>query len=353
MKRFSEYLNEDFDPAIFNADGNISIDDPTAVDAINANLEASTSCSYRTPYNALEEVRKILAYYKIFLPKSAFLDQNHGNDVFEVSQFGNKMGMNDKGEVVTANDSPLFVYFEWSLNKKGMYDIFASLVNQEDLDEILSDFEAEVEDDETDLREERSVAEKTKMLYRIVNAKKAEEHNKEAKSFATEESMPNIRKRTASLMGKRAITLSKRMQSESENKTDWKETPESKRNWRRVQLFNKAARSSYEKINTGDFEGAEKKGRMMTRLRKKLTEPDKQIDEVSREWLLKKASKGFDLERGYSFKGKFKKADKKQAQMKMIRDYMSKKGMNKPLPPPKEETDELQKRYNELQYKGD
>jgi hypothetical protein len=153
MKRYTEYLNEDFDPAIYNSDGGISIDDPSVIDAINSNLDASTSCSFRTPYNALEEVRKILAYYKIFLPKSIFLDQNHGNDVFEISQFGEKSGINDNGEVVTASDSPLFVYFEWSLNEKGMYDIFTSIVDEDELDEVMDDFDAEMSSDEGDLQE--------------------------------------------------------------------------------------------------------------------------------------------------------------------------------------------------------
>lgn len=193
MKRFTEYLNEDFDPAVFNADGGISIDDPTVLDAINSNLELATSCSYRTPYNALEEVSKALAYYKIFLPKGVFLDQNHGNDVFEVSQFGEKMGMNNQGEVVTAGDSPLFVYFEWSLNEKGMYDVFACLCDQEELDEILADYDAEVESDETDLQENHSMAKISKMLYRAANQAKSMkqkadveayvEHEKQGKTF--------------------------------------------------------------------------------------------------------------------------------------------------------------------------
>ena len=147
MKRFTEYLNEDFDPAIYNSDGGISIEDPTVVDAINSNLEVATACSYRTPYNSLEEIRKVLAYYKIFLPKSIFLDQTDGNDVFEISQFGEKTGMNNQGEVVTANNSSLFVYFEWSVNERGMFDTFACICNQEELDDVLADFDSETGDE--------------------------------------------------------------------------------------------------------------------------------------------------------------------------------------------------------------
>lgn len=236
MKRFTEYLNEDFDPAVFNADGGISINDPTVVDAINSNLEVATSCSYRTPYNGLEEVAKTLAYYKIFLPKGVFLDQNHGNDVFEVSQFGEKMGMNNQGEVVTASDSPLFVYFEWSLNEKGMYDTFACLCDQEELDEILADFDSEVETDE-DLQEQHSMGKVSKMLYKIVNQSKAAkqsadvddyiEHEKQGKTFTqtNEEAMPNLKKKMAAKV--KAITLAGQMRKE-ETVNEIADTPRGK-----------------------------------------------------------------------------------------------------------------------------
>jgi hypothetical protein len=103
------------------------------------------------------------------------------------------MGMNDQGEVVTASDSPLFVYFEWSLNDEGMFDVFASVVNEDELNEIMADFDAEVEDDETDLTEERSMGGVSKMLYKLVNRMKSEkqsndvddyiEHEKQGKTF--------------------------------------------------------------------------------------------------------------------------------------------------------------------------
>lgn len=241
MKRFSEYLNEDFDPAIYNSDGAISIKDPTVLDAINSNLEVSTSCVFRTPYNALEEIRKMLAYYKIFLPKSVFLDQNHGNDVFEVSQFGEKMGMNNDGEVVSASDSPLFVYFEWSLNEKGMYDVFAALVDQEELDEILADYDAEVEDDETDLQEQHSIGKVSKMLYKVVNQAKASkqsddvdayiEHEKQGKTFTqvNEKVMPNIGRKVSA----NKVTFPNMMRKE-ETVNEIADTPRGKEAVRRV-----------------------------------------------------------------------------------------------------------------------
>lgn len=228
MNRFTRYLKEDFDPAIYNSDGAVSIDDETVVDAINANLEASTARPFRTPYIAFEEVRKVLSYYKIFLPNSVFLDKNDGYDVFEVSQFGEKMGMNNQGEVVTANDSPMFVYFEWSLDENGCYDVFTSLVNDEELEEIISDFDAEVEDDETDLHEQHSAAHLSKTIYRLINQRLAVKHDDEAEDFEEEGDkspkqmnempMPDLKKK----MDSKKVVLSNRLEELHKMKRDKK-----------------------------------------------------------------------------------------------------------------------------------
>jgi len=238
MKRFREYLNEDFDPAIYNSDGGISIEDPTVVDAINSNLEVATACSCRTPYNSLEEIRKVLAYYKIFLPKSIFLDQTDGNDVFEISQFGEKTGMNNQGEVVTAGDSSLFVYFEWSVNERGMYDTFACVCNQEELDDILANFDSETGDD------------------------------------INEQVMPDLKKK----MGAKKVTLPNMMRKEENDTPPWREkgkeaegeskTPEGESERRRKKITKKLAKKAM--------------------ANKKKIEESEQLDEISRE-LAKKA----------------------------------------------------------------
>lgn len=363
MKRFTEYLNEDFDPAIFNADGGISINDPTVVDAINSNLELATNCSYRTPYNGLEEVAKTLAYYKIFLPKGVFLDQNHGNDVFEVSQFGEKTGMNNQGEVVTANDSPLFVYFEWSLNEKGMYDTFACLCNQEDLDEILADYESEVEADE-DLQEEHSVASKTKMLYRLVNAMNARKHNSEVNSFSqvNEAKMPKFHHEGP----KGAVHIKKNVETGEHVVRFWKKTDDGYKRYEPADYFTddkEDAQETAKKMVTEGvmpnlkkkFSNIEGKNKitLSNRMRKEDTEQVQEMKDAKK--LLQIASRGFDLRHKYIWQPNpdFKRADKKLEQMKKITNYIRKKGLELPPEPPKPEPDRLQKRYKELQYKGD
>lgn len=76
------------------------------------------------------------------------------------------------------------------------------------------------------------------------------------------------------------------------------------------------------------------------------------INEVSKELLQRAGSKAFDKAHSYRWKGDDKRADKKIGQVDKIRSYMAKKGMK--IDHPKvPEPDELQKRYNELEYKGD
>jgi rubrerythrin len=125
------------------------------------------------------------------------------------------MGMNNDGEVVAASNSSLFLYFEWSMDENGMYDVFASVVNDEELEEIMADFDAEVEDDESELNE--SIAEKTKMLYKLVNKMNAEKQ-------MSEMPMPDLKKK----MSAKKATLPNMMKEDDMNKFDDDDKPRKK-----------------------------------------------------------------------------------------------------------------------------
>lgn len=141
---------EDFDPSTNVEGGSIDINDEAVVDAINRNISSVTASACVTPYVALEKVRKILAYYKIFLPQTVFLEGDEGNEVFEINQFGEKFGVTNDGEFKEKNSDGLYLYFEWMTNDDGMIDIFSEIVDEEELDEILADFDDEAEEDEND-----------------------------------------------------------------------------------------------------------------------------------------------------------------------------------------------------------
>lgn len=162
------YIQEDFDPSINVEGGSIDINDDAVEDAINRYLSAVTARSVVTPYIALEKIRKILAYYKIFIPQTVFLEGDEGNEVFEISQFGDKMGMTDDGEVKVNDSDGLYLYFEWMMNEEGLFDIFSEIVDEEELDELLADFDDEGEDEGND---DSDGAEPSHDMYKAANMK--------------------------------------------------------------------------------------------------------------------------------------------------------------------------------------
>jgi hypothetical protein len=163
-----KYIQEDFDPSINVEGGSIDIKDSAVEDAINRYISAVTAKSCVTPYIALEKVRKILAYYKIFLPQTVFLEGDEGHEVFEISQFGDKMGMTDDGVVKVKNDDGLYLYFEWMMNEDGLFDVFSEIVDDDELDELLEDFDEEGEDEGND---DSDGAEPSHDMYKAANQK--------------------------------------------------------------------------------------------------------------------------------------------------------------------------------------
>lgn len=157
---------EDFDPSTNVEGGSIDINDEAVVDAINRNISSVTASACVTPYVALEKVRKILAYYKIFLPQTVFLEGDEGNEVFDINQFGEKFGVTNDGEFKEKNSDGLYLYFEWMTNDDGMIDIFSEIVDEEELDEILADFDDEAEEDEND---DSDGAEPSHDMYKAAN----------------------------------------------------------------------------------------------------------------------------------------------------------------------------------------
>lgn len=139
-------IAEDFDPSINVEGGSIDFSNSAVVDAANRYISNITSKAVVTPYIALEKIRKILSYYKVFLPQTTFLEGDEGNEVFDVSQFGDKFGMTNDGEVKVKNDDGMYVYFEWMMNDEGLFEVFCEIVDEDELDEILKDYASEVEE---------------------------------------------------------------------------------------------------------------------------------------------------------------------------------------------------------------
>lgn len=138
------------------ADGKIDIEDPQVLVALNAGLAEATMTSSITPYVAWARVQKVLATYHVFIP-NAFLEGADGHEVMPINQFGKRFGQTNDGDFVVRDESDLYLYFEWEMNDSGLFKIFAEVVNSEDLDQILSDYDEEVDalNEEMDRSEKR------------------------------------------------------------------------------------------------------------------------------------------------------------------------------------------------------
>lgn len=123
-----------------------SLNSEEHVDGLNVLLARATGRPFVTPYVAIAKIQKILAVHQVFLPKIIFKDIDHGNLIFGLDQFGQMLGQTDDGEFKTTPDSENYLYFEYTMNEDGYYDVYCEIVDEDDLDEIMSDYESETDD---------------------------------------------------------------------------------------------------------------------------------------------------------------------------------------------------------------
>jgi len=160
MKTFKRYIKEENAPRFGTSSGITDVNDGAVRDNINTILTMTTARKYITPYLALERVKKALANFHIFLPNYSFLEGDSGMAVFDVKQFGDKMGMTDDGQFIKEVPPIYHVYFEYQLSDCGMFEAFCEVVSKAELDEILEDVEDEMNEAESEeLEEEAHTAE--------------------------------------------------------------------------------------------------------------------------------------------------------------------------------------------------
>jgi hypothetical protein len=150
MKTFKQYMREETMPFAGTARGAMEIDNSAVRDNLNSLIASSTNEKFLTPYIGLERVKKALATHHIFVPGGYFLEGNSGMLTFPISQYGEKFGMTNDGEVMTSESSPYSVFFEYRMSDNGMFDVFCEVVDQDELEELLSDVEDELNDEESD-----------------------------------------------------------------------------------------------------------------------------------------------------------------------------------------------------------
>lgn len=140
-------IREEIDPYVMSPRGLVGLNDEATLNTVNAMIARATDCTCQTPYIALERVRKILSTYHVNLPKYTLMDADEGNVVFTVSQFGEKFGYDQDGDVSMKNNDGLYLYFEYVLDDDGGYSTFAEVVDAEDLSELLDDYNSDEEED--------------------------------------------------------------------------------------------------------------------------------------------------------------------------------------------------------------
>ena len=178
MKTFKEYMSEQTMP-YQTARGTMDIDDEATRDNINVVLNGATSLTYPNPYIALERVKKVLANWHIFLPRTAFMEHDHGFEIWNIQQFGNRVGMNDQGQFVKNEEGNFFLFFEYGLNDQGTFSVYCEVVNEPELEKLKDAVNSELNADtvSTDTDEpEMAINELTKeklMKYVRDSAKQA------------------------------------------------------------------------------------------------------------------------------------------------------------------------------------
>lgn len=147
MKSFLEHIKEEVLPSVQVSDGGLDIEKPAVRAAINAAIAGVVSQPAVTPYVVYNRLSKLLAQYHIALPRK-FLEGDKGVEVFEVKQFGLKMGMTDSGEFVNEVPTTHYLFIQYGIITPmgvtyakplvgGMFRVTARLVDKIELDRLL------------------------------------------------------------------------------------------------------------------------------------------------------------------------------------------------------------------------
>lgn len=181
MKSFKQYMKEETMPYANVRSGSMDIKDSAVRDQINQLLAGVTADKAVTPYIVLERVAKVLANFHIYIPSQHFMEGESGAMVWPINQFGAKAGMNNQGQFVvsggvgkdethgphmggegsyiapTVEKNDYSIFFEYRQGDCGMFTVFCEVVDNDELDEIMTDLEAELndegEEDEDELNE--------------------------------------------------------------------------------------------------------------------------------------------------------------------------------------------------------
>jgi len=131
-----------------------SVINPAVFTEVNYRLIVELNDMILSPQQGIQKIRKVLHRFAMDMPALYDVDPMGDEMVFELNQFGAAQGIDTQGIVATSgnvvNRNPdAYLYFIYYLDDSGRYEFHAEMVDEEGLEDILSD----EEDDEEDFEE--------------------------------------------------------------------------------------------------------------------------------------------------------------------------------------------------------
>lgn len=120
----------------------VDLNKPETRNEINRNLAAVLSGEFVNPYSGWLRVQKVLDMYSINLPKIIFANEEDGEEIVELQQFGDRWGATIDGKITGpggTGEHQCFLYYSYEISDNGFYDTIAVVVDESKLNDLLSD----------------------------------------------------------------------------------------------------------------------------------------------------------------------------------------------------------------------
>lgn len=150
--RFKQYLSELHNIEVGQAiqkhetptDNSISIHNPKIRGEINVRLAGELDKLFISPEQGIQSVRKVLNRYSMDVP--ALYDADHEGDeiVLQLDQFGKVL---DFVNPQVEEAGQYYLYLIYYLTDDGNYEFYSEIVDEEGLNEIMSDEEEDKEEE--------------------------------------------------------------------------------------------------------------------------------------------------------------------------------------------------------------
>jgi hypothetical protein len=155
MLKFSEFITEGGYgvPVVSLSKDKVDLAKENTRNEINRNIAAELSRTWMNPYGGWMKIRKVLSMYNIFLPNVIFQDEEEGEEVIAIQQFGDKFGADLSGVVTSPHepdDAEFYLYYSYGIGDSGFYEAFAVVTDEDGLNDLMSD-DTEIDDEEGDL----------------------------------------------------------------------------------------------------------------------------------------------------------------------------------------------------------